>query len=110
MNSNQVIIFFLKSRRPGHWNVDSLRQLDNTDLIVSPGCNSSRNGSSGFSSGEASTNSSATTPPPSMTSSNIYQHDSTSILDEPELRNAPWFQKGIPRYFYLINVDIVQNM
>ena len=25
-------------RRPGHWNVDSLRQLD-TDLIVSPGCN-----------------------------------------------------------------------
>ena len=29
----------LKGRRPGHWNVDSLRQFDNTELIVSPGCN-----------------------------------------------------------------------
>ena len=39
-------------RRPGNWNVDSIRQtLDSADLIVSPGCNSSRNGSSGFSSG-----------------------------------------------------------
>ena len=40
-------------RRPGNWNVDSIRQtLDSADLIVSPGCNSSRNGSSGFSSGK----------------------------------------------------------
>jgi len=89
------------NRRPGHWNVDSLRQqfdMNNADLIVSPGCNSSRNGSSGFSSGEASTNSSATTPPPLMSSNMYNQHESTSsILDEAELKNAPWFQKGIPR-------------
>ena len=58
---------------------------------------SSRNGSSGFSSGEASTNSSATTPPPSMSSNLYQQHESVSILDEPELKSAPWFQKGIPK-------------
>ena len=83
-------------RRPGNWNVDSIRQtLDSADLIVSPGCNSSRNGSSGFSSGEASTNSSATTPPP------IISHlinEGKSILEEPELRTASWFQDGMPRY------------
>lgn len=54
-----------------------------SQTIVSP---VSRNGSSGFSSGDASTNSSGTTPPPS-----------SNIMDEPELQSAPWFQEGMPR-------------
>ena len=83
-------------RRPGHWNVDAVRHhtLD-SDLMVSPGC--SRNGSSDFSSGEASTNSSATTPPPLITNHIL---ESKSILEEPELQNAPWFQDAMPRYVH----------
>eukprot|EP00093_Oithona_nana_P005163 05163.XXX_263540_264974_1 [CDS] Oithona nana genome sequencing. len=83
----------LRTRRPGHWNVDAVRHhtLD-SELMVSPGC--SRNGSSGFSSGEASTNSSATTPPPLITNHIL---ESKSILEEPELQNAPWFQDAMPR-------------
>jgi len=92
---NQLNLTTLRTRRPGNWNVDSIRQtLDSADLIVSPGCNSSRNGSSGFSSGEASTNSSATTPPPTI--SHLI-NDGKSILEEPELRTASWFQDGMPR-------------
>ena len=91
--SQKKIVKLHFSRRPGHWNVDAVRHhtLD-SDLIVSPGC--SRNGSSGFSSGEASTNSSATTPPPLITNHIL---ESKSILEEAELQNAPWFQDAMPR-------------
>ena len=71
-----------------------------SDLIVSPGC--SRNGSSGFSSGEASTNSSATTPPPLITNHIL---ESKSILEEAELQTAPWFQDAMPRYVHCEKID-----
>jgi hypothetical protein len=47
-----------------------------------------------FITGEASTNSSATTPPPTI--SHLI-NDGKSILEEPELRTASWFQDGMPR-------------
>ncbi|XP_059084960.1 uncharacterized protein LOC131881975 isoform X3 [Tigriopus californicus] len=112
-------------RRSQNWSIDELRSIPNgigtvyrdvTPASDSPSCQSSRTNrghSSGFSSGEAScTNSSGTTPPPLNTSihqltlgESITLHsenggnleDSESILEEPELETAPWFQAGMPR-------------
>eukprot|EP00095_Tigriopus_kingsejongensis_P002622 maker-scaffold290_size220039-snap-gene-0.5 protein:Tk02622 transcript:maker-scaffold290_size220039-snap-gene-0.5-mRNA-1 annotation:"PREDICTED: uncharacterized protein LOC100163483 isoform X1" len=112
-------------RRPPNWSIDELRPFpsgfvpgyrDITPVSDSPSYLSSRTNrghSSGFSSGDAScTNSSGTTPPLVNTSvqlltlgdsitvhheNGLTPEDMESILDEPELESAPWFQSGMPR-------------